>query len=77
MTDLLWSNRNAVMKKEKNSPARLIAERIADELFNDGSERTIRRMIVEYEVGIGQQPRLGGGYCKESIIDLVERVLKS
>ncbi len=49
-----------------------LAQRIADELFTDGSLHTASRLVMEMPNG-----KLGGGWCRDAVVALVDRIMDS
>lgn len=50
---------------------RLLAEKIAEELFTAPWKKKVHRLVQE----IGED-QWAGGWCKQAVIDTVERILR-
>lgn len=48
-----------------------IAKNIANELFINGSNEKAKRLVLELEDGT-----IGGGWCKDAVIDIIKKHLK-
>ena len=48
-----------------------LAERIARVLFRNGLGHRARRLVLELENG-----KDGGGWCKQAVIDQIEKILR-
>lgn len=52
-------------------PSKELAKQITDELFTNGIGERAKRLVLELEDG-----KDGGGWCKEAVEDVIERILK-